>query len=73
MTTNRAAEPAKTVWAVTKGEYSDYRVLCVCPTQKQAQLVAAAYNEDSDRWKDARVEMMAYVDGRGTGDGVPIW
>jgi hypothetical protein len=51
-----------TVWAVTKGDYSDHTVLCVCQTKARATLVAAAYNENNDRWGEARVESMIWLD-----------
>lgn len=54
------------VWAVVKGDYSDYRVMCVCPTKDRATLVAAAYNtaddEDGYRWGEARVESLLWLD-----------
>lgn len=41
------------MWTVETGEYSDHRVLCVCPTKKQAETIAAALNSNNKRWGDA--------------------
>lgn len=51
------------MWAVATGQYSDYRVLCVCDSKERAEQVAAALRADSDGDRsDARVESMPFVD-----------
>lgn len=35
----------KSVWLVSSGSYSDYRVLCAAPSKKAAQGIVAALNE----------------------------
>lgn len=35
------------VWVVSTGSYSDYRVLCACPTKKDAERVARKYGSDA--------------------------
>ncbi len=53
----------KTMYAVASGEYSDYRVVCVCDSEARAEAVAASLRDDSDGWRrDARVESINYVD-----------
>lgn len=51
----------KNAWVVSKGSYSDYRVLCVCPTKRDAETVASKYNA-GDAYADARVESLMVVD-----------
>jgi hypothetical protein len=51
----------KTLWAVTQGCYSDYRVLCVCPTEAIAELVAEKYNA-TERYGDAITEEFPLID-----------
>lgn len=43
------------MWAVAKGSYSDYRVLCICPDKKTAEKIAADVNGCSS-WGEAFVE-----------------
>lgn len=56
--------PSGLVWAVSKGDYSDHTILCVCPTKERATLIAAAFNgdDDEDRWGEARVEALMWLD-----------
>jgi hypothetical protein len=50
-------------WIVTKGEYSDYSVMCVCDTKERAEQIVALYNGDSAfSYGDARVEAVIYLD-----------
>lgn len=49
------------VYAVSRGDYSDYRVMCVCPDKATAERVADAHNGDSDSYEDARVEAIRYI------------
>ena len=48
---------SKHMWAVSKGSYSDYRVLCVCPDKKTAKKIAADVNGCSS-WGEAFVEQL---------------
>ena len=50
-----------TLWAVTKGDYSDYHVLCVCPSKELAETVKRAYDGDEDSWGSANVEAMLFL------------
>ena len=34
----------ETIWAVAAGEYSDYRIECLCRTETEAQAVADRLN-----------------------------
>lgn len=53
----------QTMYCVSSGSYSDYRVICVCESKERAEEVAAAMRADSDGWRrDATVEQIAYVD-----------
>lgn len=50
------------MWAVTSGSYSDYRVLCLCPTEKDALIVASKLKNDEDSWhSDAEVTTFPVV------------
>lgn len=52
------------MYAVARGEYSDYRVMCVCPTEADAETVAMKFNHGSGRGYDAaRVETIDLVTG----------
>lgn len=52
----------KKVWAVSTGEYSDYRVLCVAPTKKAAEAIAEGYNEaEASVYSRAEVQEMLYL------------
>lgn len=48
---------SKHMWAVSKGSYSDYRVLCVCPDKKTAKKIADDINKCSS-WGEAFVEQL---------------
>lgn len=41
---------AETMWAVTHGSYSDYTVLCVCPSKDVAERVAAKIKGAPGTW-----------------------
>lgn len=49
------------MWAVSTGTYSDYRVMCVCPTEDDAGAVAAKFNLDGQHWCTARVESFPII------------
>lgn len=52
------------VYGVSSGVYSDYSVLCLCPTKKDAQTIVGKLAGDSGGWnRDARVEEFLMVDG----------
>lgn len=62
---------AKRLFAVSTGEYSDYRVLCACPTEEDGEQVAAKLRGRTDVGfgaRDARVEPLMLV----TGDVQPV-
>lgn len=47
------------VWVVSAGEYSDYSVLCACPSKVDAEAVAEKVRSDSDMMsRDAHVEWL---------------
>ena len=46
----------KSVYAVTRGEYSDYVVMCVCDDGDTAHGFAKAYNAEEARSDNAKVE-----------------
>lgn len=49
----------KHVWAVSSGEYSDYRVLAICDSKKRAEAIAA---QDESGYGSAFVEKIPYWD-----------
>jgi len=49
------------MWALSSGSYSDYRVLCVCPSKKVAKQLAARYNADNRSYDEVYVEQIAFV------------
>lgn len=53
---------SEVIWVVSTGEYSDYRVMCACPTKADANAVMKKYNESGDNWSDARVEQLPVVE-----------
>lgn len=58
--TAAAGENVERIFGVSAGSYSDYRVLCICPTKKDAKAVAAKVRNDS--WhSDADVEEFVFV------------
>jgi hypothetical protein len=58
-----AGPDLKFMYCVSSGSYSDYRVLCVCDSQKRAKAVAAAMRADDDGYRqDAQTETIAFVD-----------
>lgn len=50
----------ESVWCVSKGSYSDYRVLCVCPNRAVAELIAQDINR-GDSYADAQVEQLPMI------------
>lgn len=62
MSERLSAESVRRIYCVSSGAYSDYRVLCACPTKKDAKAVAAKLKTDEDGWRtDARVEEFEMV------------
>lgn len=57
----RVKSATKRMWAVSSGSYSDYRVLCACPTRKDAVEVARKVCEAGSWHSDARVEEFMLV------------
>lgn len=49
------------MWAVSTGTYSDYRVMCVCPSEDDANTVASKFNASGDGWSPARAESFPIV------------
>lgn len=55
-------DPAEgTVWVVSSGSYSDYRVHCAAPSERAAKEIAAAMNADHARG-DYMVESLPVID-----------
>lgn len=52
---------AKKVIVVSAGTYSDYHVVCACPSQKIAEGVAAKIREIDHRRDDVRVETLPLI------------
>lgn len=50
----------KTMWAVSCGEYSDYRVLCICDSKKHAKAAVKALGEKNG--DNAFIERINYLD-----------
>jgi hypothetical protein len=50
-------EHGSQVFVLSRGEYSDYRVLCVCPDKVQAEQLAARYNADKSGYHSDVVEV----------------
>ena len=50
-----------TVWVVSSGSYSDYRVHCAAPSERAAKEIAAAMNADHARG-DYMVESLPVID-----------
>lgn len=48
-------------WAVSSGDYSDYRVHMVCDSQERAERIAAFIN-DQNEYSEARAEEFPLVD-----------
>lgn len=46
----------ETVWVLSHGEYSDYRVMCACPSKDAAELLAARFNSTTSSYDSASVE-----------------
>lgn len=56
-----------TIWVVSRGEYSDYSVLCACPTKKDAEKLAQRIRQPEPNSfsydRDARVEELPMLTG----------
>lgn len=53
----------KTIYAISSGSYSDYRVLAVCEDEATAEAWAKALREEPDGWRtDANVESMLMLE-----------
>ena len=50
------------IYVVARGEYSDYSVLCACPSRKDAEAIAAKGNADEDVYGELRVERLPVYD-----------
>ena len=66
------------IWLVTFGEYSDYAVLCACPTKEVADAVVAQGNQAEGHKPDAHgaweVEDVPLIDGPLTrADVLTMW
>lgn len=48
-------------WVVSAGDYSDYKVMCICDSKKRAETVAMLYNADRETYSTARVEQLPFV------------
>ena len=53
---------ATTKFVLSRGSYSDYRVLAVCDTEERAKNAAKAINADKNRWDEVMVEEILYLD-----------
>ena len=42
----------KTYYAVTEGEYSDYRIITITEDKEKAERIAAAYDGDVEEYED---------------------
>lgn len=52
----------ETIWLVSSGSYSDYRVLCACRTEAEAEAVAVKVRGHVEGWdRDADVEARQIV------------
>ena len=50
------------VWVISKGSYSDYRVMCACPSKGAATSVVKRYNEiEQDSYDQAIVESLPMI------------
>ena len=49
------------VFAVSRGDYSDYRVLCVCPTEEDAKTVSEKFNATAGSYGQSGVETIPLV------------
>lgn len=43
----------KTYYAVTQGEYSDYRIITITEDKEKAERIAAAYDGDVEEYEDS--------------------
>ena len=53
---------ADKMYAVTSGAYSDYRVLCLCMSKSDAEVIAAKYRSDPQTYGGADVASFPIVD-----------
>ena len=51
----------KSVWVVSSGSYSDYRVHCAAPSKKAAQAIVVALNA-TDNWTKYLVERVPVIE-----------
>ena len=51
----------KSVWVVTSGSYSDYRVHCAAPSKKAAQAIVDALNT-TDEWTEYFLEEVPVIE-----------
>ena len=52
----------KSVWLVSSGSYSDYRVHCAAPSKKAAQSIVAALNSDEQTRHHYFIEQVPVID-----------
>lgn len=53
----------KSVFLVVKGDYSEYSVMCVCPTREVAEAVAEKFNAGKEEWQsEAGVEEVNFLE-----------
>lgn len=50
-------EHGSIIYVLSRGEYSDYSVLCACPNKEQAEQLAARYNADKSEYHSDQVEV----------------
>lgn len=53
----------KGTWVIARGSYSDYRVLCACPSKKDAKTLAARFNS-TETYEQAGIEWLPEFDGQ---------
>ena len=51
-----------TMWVLSRGSYSDYRVLCVCPSKEEAIALRDRVNGSRTSWERVDVEELLLVD-----------
>lgn len=52
----------KTMWAVSSGSYSDYRVHAVCDSEATAKTIVARANADANTYERYEIEELAFID-----------
>ena len=48
----------KTYYAVTEGEYSDYRIITITEDKEKAERIAAAYDGDVEEYEDCIINLI---------------